>query len=117
MRYDLQDRTLPFAKKLLLLLKTLPYNTITDPVLKQLIRSVTSVGANYGEACGAVSKSDFKNKIAICKKEAIETEYWIKLLKDLVNSVQLNTLRTEAHELVLIFSKSLKTSQKKPVAF
>ena len=109
MQYNVQNRTLQFAKRLLLLLKSMQYNVVTDPVVKQLTRSATSIGANYGEACGAVSKSDFRNKIAICKKEAIETEYWIKLLKEIDNHVQLDDLLKEVHELVLIFSKSLKT--------
>jgi four helix bundle protein len=83
----------------------------------QLLRSATSVGANYCEANGASSKLDFRNKIFICKKEIKETKYWIELLAQ-ANPLlrnQLEILWQEAHELILIFNKissSLKKNKK-----
>ena len=80
MKYDLEDRTLKFAESIIELCKKVPQTPVTLPIISQLIRSATSIGANYAEANGASSKKDFKNKIFICKKEARETKYWLKLL-------------------------------------
>jgi len=76
--------------------------------VSQVIRSSTSVGANYCEANGASSKKDFRNKIHICKKEIQETKYWLELLGEVVSENQKASLRKlwkEAHELTLIFNK------------
>ena len=106
-KYDLEERTAVFAEKVINLCKKTPKNSITIPIISQLIRAGTSIGANYCEANGASSKKDFKNKIFICKKEAKETKYWLRLLTtsrdDLEKEIEL--LSQEAQELVLIFSK------------
>ena len=80
MKYDLEERTTVFSEKIIELCKKISKNTITIPIIDQLIRSGTSIGANYTEANGASSRKDFKNKIYICKKEAMETKYWLRLL-------------------------------------
>lgn len=80
MKYDLEERTTVFSEKIIEFCKKIPKNTINLPVIDQLIRSGTSIGANYMEANGASSKRDFKNKIFICKKEARETKYWLRIL-------------------------------------
>lgn len=84
------------------------------PILSQLIRSVTSIGANYCEANGACSTKDFKNKIYICKKEAKETKYWLNLLlkANPQDSEICKKYWQEAHELTLIFSKIIITIEK-----
>ena len=76
----LQERLMNYALSVISLTRTLqrtPENTV---IVSQLIRSATSVGANYAEANNAISKQDFRNKIFIAKKEAAETKYWLELL-------------------------------------
>lgn len=106
-KYDLEGRTILFSENIISLCKRIPQNIINNPLINQLIRSATSIGANYHEANGGSSKKDFKNKIFICKKESKETMYWLHLLKkankELENEIAL--LWQEAHELTLIFSK------------
>ena len=106
-KYDLEERTSLFAGKIIDLCKMVPKNVITIPIINQLMRSGTSIGANYMEANGASSKKDFKNKIFICKKESKETKYWLRLLSEAYSELadDCRTLWKEAHELTLIFSK------------
>ena len=78
--YDLEERTYIFAKEVAIFCKTLPYNATTNEYVKQLVRSSASVGANYIEANEALSKKDFIMRIKICRKEAKETAYWLRLL-------------------------------------
>ncbi len=113
MKYDLEERTVLFSEKIIDLCKKVPKNVLNMPVIDQLIRSGTSVGANYTEANGASSKKDFKNKTYICKKEAMETKYWLRLLArtDGAFTIECRALWKEAHELTLIFSKISKSSQ------
>lgn len=106
-KYDLEERTTRFAEHIIDLCKKAPKNEITLPIINQLIPAGTSIGANYCEANGGSSKRDFKNKIFICKKEAKETKYWLRLLaysvKDLAQLCR--DCWKEAQELTLIFSK------------
>jgi four helix bundle protein len=81
-KFDLEDRTLEFAKKVVRLCKSLPSDRINNEIISQLIRSSGSVGANYREANDALSKKDFVYHIKISRKEAKETHYWLELLKD-----------------------------------
>ena len=112
-KYDLEERTSKFSKNLIMLLKTIKESTLNKPILLQLIRSGTSIGANYCEADGAESKKDFQHKIGICKKEAKETKYWIQTLSLLQpeKKEELRVLWREAQELTLIFSKIIQTSK------
>lgn len=82
MKYDLEERTRKFSKEVIKFLVKIRKHNINDSIIKQLIRSATSVGANYCEANGASSKKDFKNKIFICRKEVQETKYWIEMLSE-----------------------------------
>lgn len=84
--YDLEERTALFGERIIDLCKETPRNDIVTPIIKQLVRSGTSIGANYMEANGASSKKDFRNKIFICKKESQETKYWIRMLARASNS-------------------------------
>src|SRR3990167_5513899 len=106
-KYDLEERTTLFSEKLIALCKKTPKNIVTIPIIKQLVRSGTSMGANYCEANGASSKKDFKNKIFICKKESKETKYWLRLLAKAAQELreECRMLWQEAQELTLIFSK------------
>ena len=89
------------------LIKNIKENNLNKNIISQLIRSATSVGANYCEANGSSSKKDFRNKIYICKKEAKESKFWIEMLAEVEKDKkeELRKLWKEAHELTLIFSK------------
>ncbi len=105
--YNLEERTARFAESIIDLCKKAPKNAVTIPIIDQLLRSGTSIGANYYEANGASSKKDFKNKIFLCKKEAKETKYWLRLLSRADGSLSDDSreLWKEAQELTMIFSK------------
>jgi four helix bundle protein len=112
-KYDLEERTAIFGEKIIDLCKRVPKNTVTTPIISQSVRAGTSIGANYCEANGASSKRDFKNKIFICKKEAIETKYWLRMLTKADRSFaeECRNLWREAQELTLIFSKIANSSK------
>ena len=113
MVYDLENRTKKFSINIIILLSKIKKNEINRNIISQLIRSATSVGANYCEANNAISKKDFRNKIYICRKEAQETKYWIELLAIIGNNDDKDGLRSlwrESHELLLIFSKIASNS-------
>ncbi len=105
--YDLEDRTAKFGEEIIKLCKNIKQDIITKPILNQVIKSGTSVGANYMEANGASSKKDFKNKIHICKKEIQETKHWLRMIATAVpaQTVEARKLWQEAQELTLIFGK------------
>ena len=107
MQYDLEARTKKFSKGIIKTVNKIKRNDVNKIIIIQLVRSATSVGANYCEANGASSKKDFRNKIYICKKEIQESKYWIELLAEtepLLKNI-LRILWKEAHELTLIFNK------------
>jgi four helix bundle protein len=109
-KYDLEERTAKFAEEVLRFLKAIPETTINRTIIIQLVKSVTSIAANYCEADGAESKKDFKHKIALCKKEAKETKLWLRMLSKTnpEKSEQCRKFWREAQELTLIFSAILK---------
>ena len=84
---------------------------MTTNIVSQLLRSATSIGANYHEANGASSRKDFKNKIFLCKKEGKETMYWLQLLSkaDKDSLAECRTLWKEAYELTRIFTSIVAT--------
>lgn len=113
-KYDLKERTADFGVAVIKFAQTLQKNEINRPLITQLIRSSTSVGANYMEADAAESRKDFQHKIAICKKEAKETMYWFHMVAA-ANDAQKQPCRNywqEAHELTLIFSAILISTKK-----
>jgi four helix bundle protein len=105
-QFDLGDRTFVFARDVIGFIKTLPRNISNIEIAKQLIRSAGSVGANYIEANEAFSKKDFMMRIKICRKEAKESNYWLKLIetKDDSSEVVRQRLSGEATELMKIFN-------------
>lgn len=111
MEYPLEERTYVFGKNILLLCQKIPNSSTNYPLVNQLVRSGTSVGANYSEANGASSRKDFKNKIHICKKESQETRYWLRMLSDLnpALSLDIDPLSQESKELSMIFGKIVST--------
>ena len=107
---QLENRMIRFAADCINLSRALGISAENQIILNQLIRSATSVGANYAEANNAVSKQDFKNKLYISKKEASETRYWLRLLKTVDASGQnIDGLIDECTQLVLILQKSVST--------
>src|SRR3989338_5225414 len=81
----LDIRTVNFSRHVIALCKSEQQTNILRPLIDQLIRSATSIGANYSEANNAASRTDFKNKIFIAKKEAAETKYWLVLISDVAS--------------------------------
>jgi four helix bundle protein len=114
MKKQLETRTKQFALGVIKLVSILPRTKVGDVLGRQLLRSGTSVGANYREANRAQSREDFIHKIAICEKEAAETEYWIELLIEsgIATSNMLQPLLAESRELLAIFVASGRTAKK-----
>jgi len=111
-KYDLEERTAKFGEDIIELCKKAPKTVVTIPIISQLMKAGTSVGANYCEANGASSKRDFKNKIFICKKESKESRFWLRMMVKAVQELaeECSRLAKEAQELTLIFSKIAKNT-------
>jgi len=105
-RKELEDRTRRFALAVIQFIASLPKSQTTDVIGRQLLRSATSVGANYREANRAESRPDFIHKIALVEKEAAEACYWLELLLDTStgSSESTSKLLKESNELLAIFS-------------
>ena len=88
-------------------------NALPFSVIDQVIRSATSIGANYSEAQNASSRTDFRNKIFIAKKEASETRYWLNVIAKLTGQEQVSGLLQEAQEILLILQKITTTLKEK----
>ncbi len=114
-RFDLEERTSKFGIDIIKLCKFSNKDSITNPIINQLVRSATSIGANYMEANGASSKKDFRNKIHICQKEARETKHWLRMLSECSSKdkERARKLWQECHELTLIFGKVTSTLNNK----
>ena len=112
---DLHERTYQFAVRAVRLVQALPPNTAGWVLGRQVARSGTSVGSNVEEAKGAQSRADFIHKMSIALKEARETLYWLRLIRDaeLVKPQRLATLITECDELVRILTAIVKKSRER----
>jgi four helix bundle protein len=111
---DLKPRTKMFALRVIRMYSELPKNDTVAQVLgKQVLRSATSVGANYREASRGRSKAEFISKIGDCLKEIEETEYWLELLVDsgCVAASQMSGLLDETRQLIAIFTTINKNSK------
>lgn len=112
-RYDLEERMLEFGVDVVKHCTRLKQPVLRS-IVDQVIRSATSVGANYVEANNASSKLDFRNKIFIAKKEASETRYWLQLLERLGDkNEELLRLQKEIQELIMILQKIVSSLKKK----
>ena len=113
-QYDLEDRTFAFAKDVRTLVKQIPKTVANIEDTKQLVRASGSVGANYIEANESLSKKDFLMRIKICRKEAKESRYWLRLIDTgddtTVEKDRLNHIK-EAAELTNIFGAILRKSE------
>jgi four helix bundle protein len=105
--FDLEERTAVFGESIVDFAKTIPLSPITNRLVGQLVGAATSVGANYCEADDAVSKKDFRHKISICKREARETKFFLRMIVRAVPELReaAKPLWQEAKELHLIFAK------------
>jgi|SRR3989339_423668 len=114
MKYLLEERVTIFSGNVLDLIKKVRINILNKNMCEQLVRSATSIGANYFEANGSSSKRDFISKIAISKKEAIETQYWLRLLNmtDEYLKEDISKLWDEAKQIGMILSKIISNVRK-----
>jgi len=110
---ELKDRTKQFALRVIRMVEALPKSVIGNVIGKQLLRSGTSVGANYRAACRGKSKADFTAKLGIVVEESDECCYWLELLIEsgAMPKEKLEPLLREADELTAIFVSSIKTSR------
>ena len=111
---DLKQRTKEFALRIIKLVEALPKSRTSDVIGKQLLRSGTSVGANYRSACRARSPADFISKMGIVEEEADESLFWMELLIEsgIVKIEKLESLMKESDELLAITVSSIKTARK-----
>ncbi len=112
---DLSERLLNYAANIINLTFKLKGTSSGLHITNQLVRSATSAGANYEEACGAESRADFLHKMQIVLKELKESLYWLKLIEktNLVSNTDLQFTKSEAIELTKIIAKSIITAKSK----
>jgi len=110
---ELEERTKRFSINVIQMISSLPKSKAADVISYQILRSATSIGANYREATRAESKADFIHKIALVEKETNETLYWLELIKEsLVQNNSVESLLKECDELLAIFVASGKTAKR-----
>ena len=111
--FNLEERTACFGEAILEFAKKISKSPANTPLITQLVRAGTSVGANYCEADDAVSKKDFRNKIGHCRKESRETKHWVRMIASANDELKVDArqLWQEAKELNLIFSKIFRSSE------
>jgi four helix bundle protein len=109
--YNIRDRIIEFAKQALIICKKLPKSPECEGIRKQLANSATSIGANFEEADGAITKKDFINKVCIARKEAKETRYWLRIINDTysINNEISNHIK-ESEEIINILSAIIRNS-------
>jgi len=109
-RFDLEERTGRFGEAVIVFAKGVPRNLVTASLISQVVRSATSIGANYLEANDAESKKDFRHKIGLCRKESKETKHWLRMIAAAEPSLRDKAAVQwqEAKELNLIFGAILR---------
>ena len=115
MEAQFKARTKRIALETIKLIDELPQKTSATVIGRQIMRSASSIGANYRAACRAKSQPDFINKLKIVEEEADETHYWLELLEEsgLVPPTRLGPLKKEVNEIIAITVASLKTLRSK----
>lgn len=111
--FDLEDRTAKFTANVIVFINVCPKTMVNIELTKQLIRSAGSVGANYIEANEALSRKDFGMRAKICRKEAKESRYWLKLIEVSGDEIEKRRqdLVNESTELLKIFSSIVEKSK------
>ena len=114
-RFDLEERTAKFGANSVRFARTIPDTPIARPLVSQLVRAATSVGANQCEADDAETRKDFLHKLGICKKEAHETKHWLRMVVVAAPELRADgrTLWREARELNLIFNAIIRNTRAK----
>ena len=114
-KYDLEERLLEYAARIIRLVERLPDSRAGNHVAGQLLRSGTSPLPNHGEAQAAESRKDFIHKLKICHKELRESRRWLRLIQrvPLLKPDQVQPLVDETEELIRIFAASLRTAGSK----
>jgi four helix bundle protein len=109
-RFDLEERTARFGEAVIDFLRTIPSTSVTDSLISQLIRSSTSIGANYCEADDATTNKEFCHRIGLCRRESRESKHWLRMMARAIpdRAADCRPLWQEAKELNLIFSKILR---------
>ena len=110
-KFNLEDRTLTFAKNIINLCKKIKFDNINSVLINQIIRSSASVGANYREANDALGKKDFIHRLRISRKEAKETIYWLQLIKEANPNIDINILIDECTQLKNILSSIINKTE------
>src|SRR3990167_10279461 len=112
-KYDREERTAVFGERIIDFTKKIHQNPISVPLITQVVRSGTSVGANYCEADCAETRKDFEHKIGVCKKESKETKHWLRMLITTTPELKdrATELMKETNELTLIFVAIIKKSK------
>ncbi|MDO8668716.1 MAG: four helix bundle protein [Candidatus Buchananbacteria bacterium] len=115
--YDLEDRTLEYGKRIIKMAKNIPLNIVNNVLVRQVVRSGLSLGANYREANETETKKDFQFRMRICRKEAKETVYWLKLIIEANPrlKVKMELLLDETCQLLKIFAAIIEKSKNKPI--
>jgi four helix bundle protein len=113
-KFDLEERTTEFAKRIIQLCKTLSKNVINNPLIGQIVRSAGSIGANYREANDALGKKDFIHSLKIARKEAKETLHWLEIIEEanLELKSRMQNLKKECRELKNILSAIIDKSRR-----
>lgn len=111
---EMLQRTRTFALRVMKLADALPNSKSGWAIGKQIVRSGTSVGANYRAACKGRSRAEFIAKLGVAEEEADETEYWLELIEEggLLTPARVAALRDEAHQLTRIIGKSRVTASR-----
>lgn len=114
-KYDLAERTAKFGEEIIEFAKNLPDTPVNRPLISQVVRSGTSIGANYMEADAAESKKDFEHKLGISRKESKETMHWLRMTAKANpdKRQECRRLWKEAQEFVFIFSSIIGKSKSK----
>jgi four helix bundle protein len=112
--HNLSGRLMNFAVSIIKMIEQINRDFVGREIARQLIRAWTSAGANYEEACGAESRSDFIHKLQIALKELKETIYWLRLISrlELISPEEIESLLKEAMELANIIGKSILPAKK-----
>jgi four helix bundle protein len=114
-KFDLADRTATFGEQVIAFAKTIPVNPVTAPLISQIVRCGTSIGANYCEADEADTRKDFRYRIGICKRESKETKYQIRMLVAAEPRLKeaARPIWQEAKELTLILAAILRSGKER----
>lgn len=111
--YDLEERTSRFGERIILFAKRIPWGPVNNRLIDQLVGAGTSVGANYCEADDGISRADFKHRISICRKEARETKFFLRMVSSAEPTLKPDArdLWKEAHSLHRIFSRIWRSTK------